>query len=412
MIYLDNNATTKPAEEVVEAMSKCLKEQWYNPSAQYPPAKTTQEAIEEARSHVARLVGAHPDEIIFTSGGTEATNMVIDTWAYGRNRSGHEVEEENVRDESPENEDSWPIVLTTPTEHSSTIKSLQVARKRGKCGLSLIKVEHSGQPLLSLWKEATNLVTAASFSLANNETGVINPADALINACQEAQIPVHVDAVQAVGKMPINFQSLKADYASISAHKLHGPKGVGALFVRRGKPLEPLFFGGGQESGKRPGTGNVPGFIGFGIAAKLAYQELSERISYMKKLRDYFEDQLLTHIPDISINGASAPRLPNTSNILFKGCSSEGMILLLNAEEIYCSATSACRSGLHEPSPVLTAMGLTREEAQSSLRFSLSVHTTQLDIDNAIRVLIRSVSKLRQVQSAHTGPVIVYQPEK
>lgn len=409
MIYLDNNATTKPAEEVVDAMKECLEEYWFNPSAFYQSAQKTREYIENAREQVAQLVGAYPDEIIFTSGGTEATNMVIDTWAYGHKRSGNEEAEENVHDEE-EGSDSWPIVVTPPTEHSSTLKSLSVARKRGKCGLSIVEVDSAGIPLISAWKESMDFATAASFCLANNETGIISPAELLIKTCHSRYIPVHIDAVQAVGKIPVNFHSLGTDYASLSAHKFHGPKGIGALYVRRGEPLEPLFFGGGQEYGKRPGTQNVPGIIGFGVAAKLAYQELAERKTYMTRLRDKFESSLLRELPNTYVNGSVSPRLPNTSNIRFEGCTSEGMMILLNAEEIYCSIASACKTGSQEASTVLTAMGLTAQEAKSSLRFSFSAQNTEQEIDTAIEAIVRCVHKLRGVQSEHTGPVLVYNP--
>ena len=404
MIYLDNNATTRPYGEVIEAISDCLLNNWQNPSAIYSSAKSAREAVEEARVHVASLVGADADEIIFTSGGTEATNTVLNTWIHGEDPA---LENRNIRNNYGA---SCPVLVTLTTEHPATLKALESGRKRGKCGTMHVEVDNEGRPLLDVWEEAVSEATGATFCLANNETGVISPVSQLVEACRKYGVPVHVDAVQAVGKLPVNFHEMNVDYASLSAHKIHGPKGIGAIYCRRGMYLEPLIAGGGQEGGHRSGTTNVPGIIGFGVAARIMTLALEERRAYMTRLRDKFEAVLLSELSGVKVNGAGAPRLSNTSNLTFDGCSSEGLLLLLGMDGICCSVASACKAGTNTPSSVLTAMGLDPELAKSSLRFSLSSQTTEEEIDMALVSIIHAVNALRSVQSPYTGPVTVYKP--
>lgn len=404
MIYLDNNATTRPYGEVIEAISGCLLNHWQNPSAVYSSAKSAREAVEEARTNVAALVGADPDEIIFTSGGTEATNTVLNTWIYGEDPS---LENRNIRNNYGA---SCPVLVTLTTEHPATLKVLEAGRKRGKCGTMHVEVDHNGMPLLDVWEEAVGEATGATFCMANNETGVISPVQELVEACRRRGVPVHVDAVQAIGKIPVNFHEMNVDYASLSSHKIHGPKGVGAIYCRRGMFLEPLIAGGGQEGGHRSGTTNVPGIIGFGVAAKIISQALEERRAYMTHLRDKFEAVLMSELTGVRVNGIGTPRLPNTSNVTFEGCSSEGLMLLLGMDNVCCSVASACKAGTNTPSSVLTAMGLDPDMAKSSLRFSLSSQTTEEEIDMALVSVIHAVNALRSVQSPYTGPVTVYKP--
>lgn len=402
MIYLDNNATAQPSEEVIEAIVDCLRNKWQNPSAGYSPARRVREAVEEARHHVAELVGAHVDEITFTSGGTEATNTILNTWIFGKLKS----EERSHGFGGIE----CPTIVTLTSEHPATLKTLEAGRLRGKCRTMHIEVDHKGQPLLDVWDEALENASGATFCMGNNETGVIVPYEKMVDSCHAKGVPVHVDAVQVVGKIAVDLTDMEADYASISSHKIHGPKGVGALFVRRGKMVDPLIFGGGQEFGKRSGTTNVPGIVGFGVAAKMALKNLQEEMGRVRKLRDKFEFELKNHLTDIVVNGEESLRLPNTSNITFLGCPSEGMMLLLEKHGICCSVASACKAGNNTPSSVLTAMGLTPDQAKSSLRFSLSVFNTEKEMETALEAIISSVKVLRDIQSEHSGPVIVYKP--
>lgn len=403
MIYLDNNATAQPSEEVIEAIADCLRNKWQNPSAGYSPAKYVREAVEEARQNVAELVGAHPDEITFTSGGTEATNTILNTWIFGRIKS----ELNNAQGFSG---DECPTIVTLTSEHPATLKTLEAGRLRGKCRTMHIEVDHKGQPLLEVWDEALENATGATFCMGNNETGVIVPYEQMVDSCHGKGVPVHVDAVQVVGKIPLNLTDIEADYASISSHKIHGPKGVGALYIKRGKIVDPLIFGGGQEFGRRSGTTNVPGIVGFGVAARIAMKNLREEMERVRQLRDMFESELLSHLTDVVINGKESLRLPNTSNITFLGCPSEGMMLLLEKHGICCSVASACKAGNNTPSSVLTAMGLTSDQAKSSLRFSLSVFNTRQEMEAALHAIISSVKTLRDIQSEQSGPVIVYKP--
>lgn len=404
MIYLDNNATTRPYAEVIEAVSDCLLNTWQNPSAVYTSANAVRDAVDEARMNVAALVGAHPDEIIFTSGGTEATNTVLNTWIYGDNPAS---QNRNLRNNYGS---SCPVLVTTTTEHPATLKALEAGRKRSRCATLHVEVDKHGLPLLDVWEEAVGEATGATFCMANNETGVISPTEALVEACLRKGVPVHVDAVQALGKFPVDFHELNVDYASLSSHKIHGPKGVGAIYCRRGMYLEPLIAGGGQESGHRSGTSNVPGIIGFGVAAKIVAQAMNERRAYLAELRDRFEHVLTSELTGVKINGLGAPRLANTSNLTFEGCTSDGLLLMLGFDNICCSVASACKAGTNTPSSVLTAMGLTKDEAKSSLRFSMSSQTTEQEVDMALVSLINAVKSLRSVQSPHTGPVTVYRP--
>ncbi|MBR1978015.1 MAG: cysteine desulfurase [Akkermansia sp.] len=371
MIYWDNNATTPIAPEVLEAMLPFLREQYFNPSAAYHAAKSVRRAIDQAREQVAALVGAEPDEIIFTSGGTEATNTALAQFS---------------------------TALTLATEHPATLRTI-----RG----TACPVLSNGVVDLPEWKEHVQNCDGASFAWANHETGVLQPIKSMCAAAEDTGARVHVDVVQAAGKMPIHLHEYPIHFASLSAHKLHGPKGVGALYVRRGTEWRPTHTGGAQEDYRRAGTENVPGIIGFGKAAELA-RAAAETYAGLAELRTRFLARLQDAGIDYVVNGASANRLPHVLNMRVPGCSAESLFLLLEPAGLLCSAGSACTSAEPHPSHVLKAMGLADKEIRESLRFSMSRYTSAEEVDAAADIFVRVVQKLRSVQSASTGPVMVY----
>ncbi len=371
MIYWDNNATTALAPEVLEAMLPYMQGAYFNPSAAYGAAKKIRRAIEVAREQVAALVGAYPDEIIFTSGGTEATNTAL---AQFRN------------------------ALTLPTEHPATLRSI----KGAACA-----VLSNGIVDLPEWKEQLQGCDGCSFAWANHETGVIQPVRSMCAAAEQVGARVHVDIVQAAGKLPIALHDFPIYFASLSAHKLHGPKGVGALYVRRGTPFAPLMSGGSQEDLRRAGTENVPGIIGFGKAAELACQA-ADTYEKLALHRDLFVELIRQAGVNCVINAESAKRLPHVLNMRVPGCAAEALFLLLEPMGLLCSAGSACTSSDPRPSHVLAAMGMPDKEIRESLRFSLSRYTREAEIEAAADIFIKAVRKLQSVQSAGTGPVMVY----
>ena len=375
-IYWDNNATTPVAPEVLEAMLPYLSDElFYNPSAAYPQAKRVRRALDDARERVAALLGARPSEIAFTSGGTEATNTALT---------------------------QFRRVLAPATEHPATLRHAHIG---AHC-----PVGAEGLVELAAWRDMLPGHDGASFSLANHETGVLAPAADLCAAAAEAGVAVHVDAVQAAGKLPLALHDLPAvAYASLSAHKLHGPKGVGALYVRTGAPLRPALTGGKQEDARRAGTENVPGIIGFGKAAELALAA-AELYARLSRLRERFLAALAAAGISVVQNGAGAPRLPHVLNLRVPGCTAEALSLLLEPAGLLCSAGSACTSADPTPSHVLLAMGLTPQQARESLRFSWNRYATEQQVDEAAAIFSSAVLRLRSVQSARTGGVMVYTP--
>ncbi|MBQ2379499.1 MAG: cysteine desulfurase [Akkermansia sp.] len=371
MIYWDNNATTPLAPEVLEAMLPFLQTTFYNPSAAYGQAKAVRQALEKAREQVAALFAVHPDEIIFTSGGTEATNAALA--AYNN-------------------------VLTLTTEHPATLRTA-----KGEAA----PVLSNGVADLPEWKSAVPGHDAVSFAWANHETGVLQPVRSLCAAAAEAGARVHVDVVQAAGKVPVQLHEYAIDFASASAHKIHGPKGVGCLYVRRGVEFKPYLTGGTQEDYRRAGTENVPGIIGFGKAAELALAA-AEKYAALAVLRERFTAHLSAAGIEYEVNGASARRLPHVLNMRVPGISAQSLSLLLEPAGLLCSTGSACTSAEPEPSHVLRAMGLPDKAVRESLRFSLSRYTTEEEVDEAARLFIAAVQKVRSVQSTVTGPVMVY----
>lgn len=371
MIYWDNNATTQPAPEVVQAMMPYLTERFFNPSAAYGSAKAVKRAIETAREQVAALIGADADEIVFTSGGTEATNAALS---------------------------QFNNVLTTATEHPATLRTA-----KGDAA----PVMANGQVDLSTWKELLPGHDGVSFAWANHETGVIQPVRSLARAAREAGARVHVDLVQAAGKIPVRIHDVEVDYASLAAHKLHGPKGVGALFIRRGVEWHPLLSGGAQEDYRRAGTENVPGIIGFGKAAEMALAA-SAQYAALASLRIRFLAGLRNAGLEVVEAGAAAPRLPHVFNMSIPGITAESLTLLLEPMGLICSSGSACTSAEPHPSHVLQAMGMSDKHIRESLRFSLNRYTTSQEVDEAVAVFRKAVEKIRSVQSSVTGPVMVY----
>lgn len=382
MIYWDNNATTPLAPEVYAAMEPFLKERFFNPSAGYAGARLVREAVEEARAAVAALVGASPEEIVFTSGGTEATNAAF-------RQMNHEGQG----------------IVVLATDHDASLKTAVALGNAGVC-----PVDREGRALPEEWAAlCTGKVRGVSFAWANNETGVLQDAAALSAAAREHGLSVHLDAVQCVGKIPVCLHEMDVDFASVSAHKFHGPKGTGCLYRRSGTVLAPFIFGGGQEQGWRSGTENVPGIVGFGAAARLALRHVEER-ARLSRLRNMFESRLAAAVGGVTVHSGGAGRIPNTSNLAFSGCTAEALMLLLEPAGLLCSAGSACHTVQPAPSHVLTAMGASDKEVRSSLRFSLSFMTTEENVEQAVRLVAEAVRKVRGVQSSRTGPVLVYKP--
>ncbi len=372
--YLDNNATTRVAPEVVEAMLPYLTEQWGNPSSAYSFGKQVGRALDAAREKVAALINADPREIIFTSCGTEGNNTAIHSALVTQPGKRH--------------------IVTTAVEHSANIKLCAQLEKRGY-ELTLLPVDSLGELDVHLLHESIRKDTAiVSVMYANNETGVVFPIEEIAAICRARGVLFHTDAVQTAGKFKLDVRQLGADFLSLSAHKLHAPKGVGMLFARRGVPFSSLITGGGQEQARRGGTENVPYIVGFGRAAELAMESLGD-VPRIKSLRDRMEQGLLASIPNSRRNGIKEPRLPNTSNIAFSDCEAEGILLLLDRAGICASSGSACTTGSLEPSHVLTAMGLSRDLAKGSIRLSLSKYNSDADVDRVLRELPVIVSKLR-----------------
>ena len=342
--YFDNNATTRVAPEVVEAMLPFLTEQWGNPSSAYTFGNEVGEAVDNARAQVAALINAESREIIFTSCGTESDNAALNSALQTQPGKRH--------------------VITTAVEHSANIKYGQMLEKRG-VEVTWIPVDRAGQLDVHEVHEAIREDTAmVSVMMANNESGVIFPIEEIVAICRIKGVPFHTDAVQTPGKMKLDVKALGVDYLSLSAHKLHAPKGIGCLYVRQGLPYQPYVLGGGQESGRRGGTENVANIVAFGKAAEMAIDSLGAEVERVRALRNRMEEGILETIPGVTRNGAKEPRLASTSNLSFADCEAEAILLLLNREGICASSGSACTTGSMAPSHVLIAMGLSPEHAR------------------------------------------------
>lgn len=378
VIYMDNNATSRVAPEVIDAMMPFLTDCYGNPSSMHTFGGQVGRAINEARESIAALIGADPEEIVFTSCGTESDSTAIlsalQTWPEKRHVVTTRVEHPAVKNLS-ENLDGL-------TGHKHRITRLQV--------------DADGTLNLNQYKDSLSDDTAiASVMWANNETGVIFPVEAMASMARERGILFHTDAVQAVGKIPINLKNSSIDFLSISGHKLHAPKGVGVLYIRKRTPFIPFLNGGHQEHGRRGGTENVASIVGLGVACRLAAAKMAEENTRVRFLRDKLENGLLTKIPRSLLNGHKTERLPNTANVSFEFVEGEAILLHMNRYQICASSGSACTSGSLEPSHVLRAMGVPFTAAHGSIRFSLSVYNTEAEVDFVLEKMPAIIENLR-----------------
>ena len=374
-IYLDNNATTPVLPEVLEAMRPYFGEHFGNASSIHHHGQETRAAVERARESVANLLGCRPAEIVFTSGGTEADNLAI----AGLVRDGDHV-------------------ISSTIEHHAVLNSCKRLEERG---IEVTYVPVDGRCLVDpedvrrALRPNTKLV---SIMTANNETGVLQPVNEIGKICADADVYFHTDAVQAASKVTVNVKEIGCDLLSISGHKFHAPQGVGALFVRKGTTLEPLFYGGSHERSRRAGTENVPGIVGLGKAAELALHAFESGEDHeIANLRDRLESAILEKVESAGVNGQGAPRVPNTSNIYFDYIEGEALIISLDLKGLAVSTGAACSSGAIEPSHILTAMGLRADRARASIRFSLGKQNTADDVDFAIQLVPASVARLREL---------------
>lgn len=374
LVYFDNNATTRVAPEVLEAMLPFLRDHWGNPSSIYGFGRQLTKPLELAREKVAALINAEPREIIFTSGGTESVNSALQSALHTRPQKRH--------------------LVTTAVEHSAAIKFCAHLKHLG-FEVTVLPVDTEGRLDLRLLEQSIRPETAiVSVMTANNETGVLFPIEEIAAICRSKDVLFHTDAVQAPGKMKIDVKKWGADFLSLSAHKLYAPKGVGLLYVRHGVKFQPYIMGGGQEQGRRGGTENMAGIVGFGRAAELALAHLSET-AQIRARRDKLEMGILNSISGVSRNGFAETRLPNTSNLSFDGVEAEGILLLLDEQGICASSGSACTSGSLDPSHVLLAMGCGVARARASVRFSLGIYNTEAEVDFVLKQLPPIIVKLR-----------------
>jgi cysteine desulfurase len=386
-IYLDHNATTPITPEVLAAMLPYLTEEYGNASSVHAFGQNAREAVEQARSSVAALVGARAADIMFTSGGTESNNhAILGAAAAAPGKTKH--------------------VITSAIEHVAVLDTCKALAKGG-VDLSVLPVDRDGlvnpEDVRRVIRPETVLIT---LMLANNETGTIEPIEEIGKIAAEKGIVFHTDAVQAAGKIPIEVEKLGVDLLSISAHKFCGPKGVGALYIRKGTQLEPLMHGGHSERDRRPGTEDVAAIAGMGKAAELARTGLREESERIRGLRDRLERDLLAQVPQSWVNSARAPRVPNTSNLTFPFIEGESMVIALDLKGIACSTGAACSSGAVEPSHVLIALGLAPEDARATLRLSLGHQTTAEEIDFALETIPPVIERLRQLSPTYKKPAI------
>jgi cysteine desulfurase len=376
-VYVDNNATTRVAPEVLEAMLPFFKEQFGNPSSMHYLAKPAEQAITKARGQVACLLNADPSEIVFTSCGTESNNAAIRGVLAALPHKKH--------------------LITTRVEHPAVRNVCQYLGKNGY-RVTELSVDKMGQIDLDELRETLDDDTAlVSIMWANNETGVIFPVREIADMVKSRGALLHCDAVQAAGKLPVDLRTFNVDLLSISGHKLHAPKGVGVLYIRKGTYFSPLLIGGHQEKGRRAGTENVPYIVGLGKACELALEQMEDEQTRVKSLRDRLEQELLEKALDASVNGDPTNRLPNTTSISFKYIEGEAILLMLSAEGIAASSGSACTSGSLEPSHVLRAMGVPFTRVHGSIRFSLSRYNSDEDITYIVEKMVPIAHRLREI---------------
>ena len=367
-IYLDNNATTRALPEVIEAVTRVMRDGYGNPSSVHSAGARARALLTQAREQVAAAVGSvDPINVIFTSGATEANNLVLHSLLAGPLK-GYRL-------------------VTTAVEHSSILAAGHVLRECG-CEVVVLPVDADGVVSVdALGEEIAPGRTLVSVQWANNETGVIQPIPELVEQTHSAGGLFHTDAVQGVGKIPVDVESVPADFLSLSGHKLHGPLGVGALVARNKKLLAPLVFGGSQENSLRPGTENVPGIVGLGVALSLRHDRREAVAATTSRMRDFFESRLADRGLAKMFNGARADRLPNTSNVQFRDIDGEALSIRLDQRSVRCSLSSACTNNRPEPSYVLRAMGLSEAEAYASVRFGFSELNTMMEVNQAIEAI-------------------------
>jgi cysteine desulfurase len=386
-VYLDYNATTPVDDAVLAAMAPYFAEHFGNASSIHSAGQRARSAVDAARDSVAALLGARSSEIVFTSGGTEADNLAIFGITGGV---------------APGTGRARKHVITTAIEHHAVLNACQELERRG-IEVTYVRANAMGiidpEDVRRALRPETMLITVMH---ANNELGTIQPVEEIGRIAKEADVYFHCDAIQSAGKIPIDVNEIGVDLLSISGHKFYGPQGVGALYVRAGTPVEPQFFGGHHERDRRPGTENVPGIVGLGKAAALVRERLAEDADRIGALRDRFEQSLLGRIPETRVNGDRQARVPNTTNLMFKGAGGEALLIALDLQGIECSTGAACSAGAVEPSHVLSAIGLSDDDARSTLRFSLGEPTTSEEIDRAIAVIPGVVERLRAL-SPHSN---------
>ena len=378
MIYLDNAATTQVHQEVADAMQPYFTQTYGNPSSIYHFGQTAQKALEEARAAIAPVIQAQPDELYFTGGGSESDNWAIKGVAYAnRNKGNH--------------------IITSKIEHHAVLHTCEYLEKNG-FKVTYLEVDSEGmvnpKDVQNAITEDTILVT---IMMANNEIGTIQPIEEIGQITREKGVLLHTDAVQAFGHIPIDVTAMNIDLLSASAHKIHGPKGVGLLYIRKGIRIDNLIHGGAQEKKKRAGTENVPGIQGFAKASEIAYQNLAAHTEKVMALRDRFIEQIPKVIDHVRLNGHPTNRLPGNVNVSFEFIEGESLLLYLDMEGVAASSGSACTSGALDPSHVLMAIGLPHEIAHGSLRLSLSVYNTEEEVDKTIEALKSVVNRLRQM---------------
>ena len=375
-IYLDYNSTTPVDRAVLEAMLPYFADSFGNASSIHSAGQRGRAAVDAARESVAALIGAKPAEIVFTSGGTEADNLALFGVMAASSRTRKHI-------------------ITTTIEHHAVLNAAQALEKQG-VEVTFVPVGGSGivdpEDVRRALRPETILISVMH---ANNEIGTIQPIEEIAGIAAEADVCLHCDAVQSTGKLLLDVNRLGVDLLSISAHKIYGSKGVGALYVRTGTPLEPQFYGGHHERDRRPGTENVPGIVGLGKAAELAKENLTADILQLAILRDRLERALIGSLPSVHINGDVKRRIPNTTNMTFAGATGESLVIALDLQGLACATGAACSSGAVEPSHVLLALGLSPDQARSSLRFSLGRPTTSDEIESAIRIIPAAVERLR-----------------
>lgn len=375
-IYLDNAATTAVSQPVMEAMLPYYMQVYGNPSSIHSTGRDAKKAVERARRQVASALGCNAQEIYFTAGGSESDNWALKGAAFAHQEKGKHI-------------------ITTQIEHHAILHTCQWLETQG-WQVTYLPVDADGFVTVQQVENALRPDTVlVSVMAANNEIGTLEPVAEIGALCHERGVLFHTDAVQAVGAIPLDVEALHADMLSLSAHKFHGPKGIGALYIRKGVKIDPLIHGGAQERGHRAGTENLPGIVGLGKAIELAEEGLAENAARMTVLRNRLISGLTAAIPNMRINGTMDKRLPNNVNVSFAGIEGEAVLLRLDLEGIAASSGSACTAGSLDPSHVLTAIGLTRDEAKGSLRLTLGTDTTQADIDEVVAKLPGIVENLR-----------------